>query len=226
MLFDIGGGNGYVAQDIQQVGIPVALVEPGPQGIANAHRRGVQTLICSTLEAAGFQPSSLPAVGLFDVLEHIQDEVGFLHRLFDLMQPGGRIYLTVPAYSWLWSADDDYAGHFRRYTARLLRARLEKAGFRVELATYMFWMLPLPILLLRALPTRLRLRKQNAWNSYQQEHAARKGPLGRGVAALLAWELHRLQAGKVMPLGGSALVVGIKSGHRPFTTEGLQAAGR
>ncbi len=206
IVFDVGGGNGYVALGLQQAGIPVALVEPGWQGVQNARRRGVETLICSSLEDAGFRPGSVPAVGLFDVLEHIEADEAFLQSIRDLLVPGGRVYLTVPAYRALWSADDDYAGHYRRYTLGSLRRALERAGLRVDFASYIFFMLPLPIFLMRAIPTRLGLRKQEAWDSYQQEHRAQPGLAGQVVDRLLALELAQLQKGRPVPFGGSCMV--------------------
>lgn len=210
MLFDIGGGNGYVASDLQKSGLPVALVEPGRTGVMHARERGVETLVWSSLEDAGFFRNVLPAVGLFDVLEHIQDDRSFLVAINDLLQPGGRVYLTVPAYPGLWSADDDYAGHHRRYSLRSLRQSLESAGFTAVFTSYFFFMLPVPIFLMRTIPSRLGLRKQAAWANYQREHKQQSG-LTRGLMdRLLAWELGRLQNGKLMPFGGSLLAVAEK----------------
>ncbi len=210
MVFDVGGGNGYVALGLQQAGFRVALIEPGWQGVQNARRRGVETLICSSLEDAGFPPGSLPAVGLFDVLEHITEDEAFLRTVQNLLVPGGRIYLTVPAFQALWSADDDYAGHYRRYTLGGLRRLLERAGLRVEFASYIFFLLPLPIFLLRAIPTRLGLRKENAWDRYQEEHHTQSGLVGRVLDEIFAWELSRLRKGRAVPFGGSCLVVARK----------------
>jgi SAM-dependent methyltransferase len=209
-LFDVGGGNGYVAAGLLRSGFQTALVEPGWQGITNARRRGVQTLVCSTLERAGFLPASLPAVGLFDVLEHISTQDNFLKTIYDLLVPGGRIYLTVPAFQSLWSTEDDYAGHYRRYTLQTLSAALVQAGFRVEYASYMFFMLPLPIWLFRALPTRLGISKQNDWDRYQQEHSQRSGIAGRVLDWLLAWELAQIRSGKRIWIGGSCLAAATK----------------
>lgn len=209
-LFDIGGGNGYVAADLQRAGIPVALVEPGWQGVQNARRRGVETLVCATLEDAGFLPGCLPAVGLFDVLEHIQDDAAFLRALFDLLAPGGRVYLTVPAFQALWSADDDYAGHYRRYRLPGLRRALQQAGFRMLFSSYFFALLPLPIFLVRALPSRLGLRRQEAWDRYEQEHHHQPGLAGRALDSLLGLELGWLRQGRAIPLGGSCLVAAEK----------------
>lgn len=210
VLFDVGGGNGYVAAGLNQAGVPVALLEPGWAGAQNARRRGVETVICSTLEDAGFLDGALPAAGLFDVLEHIADEGNFLASLHQRMAPGGKLYLTVPAYPALWSADDDYAGHHRRYTLSSLRRSLESAGFRVIFSSYIFWMLPLPILLFRSLPSRLGWRKQAAWDRYFQEHRSQPGPVGWLLGQLLKWELKRVRNGQRVWMGGSCLAVAEK----------------
>lgn len=54
--------------------LKVVLLEPGPDGVRNARRRGVRQVLRGTLEAAGFLPDSIPSAGLFDVLEHIEDD--------------------------------------------------------------------------------------------------------------------------------------------------------
>lgn len=211
-LFDVGGGNGYVAMGLQRAGIPVILVEPGRLGVQNARLRGVKRLVCSTLEDAGFLPNSLPGVGAFDVLEHIQEDENFLASVYQRLAPGGYLYLTVPAFGALWSADDDYAGHYRRYTLGGLRARLERAGYRVVFSTYIFSMLPLPIWLGRTLPSRLGLRKQEEWARYQSEHSNQPGLVGKAMDWLLGLELAALRRGRSIAVGGSCLVAAHKAG--------------
>lgn len=210
-LLDVGGGNGYVALGLQQAGIPVMLLEPGWEGVQNARKRGVNSLVCSTLEDAGFRSGSLPAVGMFDVLEHIQEQEAFLRQVRELLVSGGRLYLTVPAYQLLWSADDDYAGHYRRYTLGSLQRVLNASGFRVVFASYIFFMLPLPSYFLRVIPSRLGLRKEKAWDQYQQEHRAQPGLVGGVLRAMLHWEENRLRSGRSVPFGGSCLVAAERS---------------
>ncbi|MBZ5581604.1 MAG: class I SAM-dependent methyltransferase [Acidobacteriia bacterium] len=155
-VFDIGGGNGYVALAIQESGFDVVVVEPGPDGARNARRRGIRSVICATVENAGFLDRSMAAAGLFDVLEHIEDDLGFLKSLARRLLAGGRLYLTVPAFSALWSQEDNDAGHYRRYTLRQLRNVLERAGLEAEYLTYFFACLPAPILLSRGAPVSAR----------------------------------------------------------------------
>src|SRR5579872_4182192 len=93
-IFDVGGGNGCVALAIQESGFDVVLVEPGLEGVRNAFQRGVRLVVQSTLEGAGVLAGTLPAVGLFDVLEHVRDDLDFLRSTRDLMIREGRIYIT------------------------------------------------------------------------------------------------------------------------------------
>lgn len=206
-LVDVGGGNGFVSRGLEEAGFPTILVEPGRTGAANACRRGLSRVICATAEAAGFPPGSAAAAGLFDVLEHIPDDEAFLRQLHAMLRPDGRVYLTVPAFRWLWSREDEFAGHHRRYTRRTLGAVLRAAGFEVEYLTYFFCFLPLPVLLFRVLPGRLGFQGRPTTQTARREHAAPGGPAGRLLARLLAWERKRVARRRVLPLGGSCLAV-------------------
>jgi 2-polyprenyl-3-methyl-5-hydroxy-6-metoxy-1,4-benzoquinol methylase len=95
-VFDIGGGNGFVSMALQENGIDAVVVEPGLQGARNALKRGLRTVIHSSLEDAGFRNESIAAFGLFDVLEHIESDLEFLRTLHRCLQPDGLLYLTAP----------------------------------------------------------------------------------------------------------------------------------
>jgi hypothetical protein len=86
VFFDIGGGNGIVSLELEHNDIDTVLVEPGKQGALNAKKRGVTQVVCSTLEDAGFKNNSLPALGVFDVLEHIEDDRGFFKTFVQLFE--------------------------------------------------------------------------------------------------------------------------------------------
>lgn len=68
----------------------------------------------------------------FDVLEHIEDDVGALAAWGSWLKPGGALLLSVPARMKLWTAGDEWAGHFRRYERGQLIQLLEAAGFEIE----------------------------------------------------------------------------------------------
>jgi len=209
-FFDIGGGNGFVAAALQaEAGIPVVLVEPGADGVRHAQARGLRTVVHATLKEAHFRDGSLPAIGFFDVMEHIEDEQEFLGEVRRCLAADGRIYLTVPAGRWLWSDADVQAGHFRRYTFASLQRALRCAGFRPLFMSRMFSTLPLPLFLCRCLPSLFGHRQLSA-RSYSSQHQ----PRGRRLMErVLQWELARLARGRSIPFGTSCLAVAELSSH-------------
>jgi len=207
-IFDIGGGNGFVSLGLMRAGFGTALVEPGQVGAINAKRRGLPTVICATAASAGFRNSTLGAIGLFDVIEHIEDDFAFLCSIRNLLKSGGRLYATVPAYSALWSREDEIAGHFRRYTSKSISAVVERAGFKLDYITYIFRLLPLPILLLRVLPYRLGFTSASdgAKNS-ASDHKPASGKSATILDSLLSKELEIIKSKNRMSFGGSCLLV-------------------
>ena len=210
-LLDIGGGNGFVSCAIERAGLDVVLLEPGIEGARAARERGLSTVICSTFEGLEVHPGSVCGAGLFDVLEHIEDDTGFLRRVNEVLAPGGRVYLTVPARQFLWSTEDTAAGHYRRYSPATLAGPLERAGFEVEFLTTIFWLLPGPIFLFRSLPSRFGLRRNEVLKHAQAEHMTGGGPLRAAVEWLQSAELAAIRSRRSMRFGASLLVAAAKS---------------
>ena len=201
-LFDIGGGNGYTAKALENADIQTVLVEPGISGVLNAQKRGVKNLVCATLKNAKFRPDSIPNLGLFDVLEHIEDDSAFLHELHSVLQADGKLFITVPAFNFLWSEDDKLAGHFRRYTMSSLKKTALKAGFDVVYASYFFSVLTLPVFLLRTIPGFFNIKKVT---ETKKEHKA--GKLQFVFDNIWKKEVKRIKNGKKIPIGSSLLMV-------------------
>lgn len=210
IFWDIGGGNGFVAKGLQTAGVSTILIEPGELGAQTASRRGVKNVICATFENAGLNNQVIEAAGLFDVLEHIENDLEFLKSLNKSMAKDGMIFITVPAYQALWSKDDDYAGHYRRYTTKQLNNTLDKAGFDPVFDTYIFSVLVLPVFLLRTIPSKLGIGKDpSSKEKIQSDHQA-EGLASKVLTTIWNNELNKLQNGKRISFGGSCLVVARK----------------
>lgn len=136
VLLDVGGGRGVVSRHLQALGWEVVLLEPDHRAAISAKKQGVDYVVCGTRQDAGITSQSFGAVGLFDVLEHIENPIPFLQECGRILDVEGALYMTIPAHEWLWSADDVYAGHFRRYTPETIRQELGNAGFVVEYLTF------------------------------------------------------------------------------------------
>ncbi len=207
-LMDVGGGNGFVTRGILDGGYQASLIEPGPTGAYNAkvHRR-IPDVYCMTFEALGPAPDSVGAIGCFDVLEHIADPAALVSSFHAALRPGGHLYLTLPAHSWLWSASDKDAGHYRRY-GRAEIAKLLSPGFEIQYATALFSILTLPVLLVRSIPYRLGLGSGSL--RPEAEHGVSKGLVSRWIARRLEKEVAGIRAGRRLRMGTSYLVVARK----------------
>jgi len=74
----------------------------------------------------------LDTVVCVNVLEHIAADMAALQSMYDLLQPGGRLIVFVPALPMLYGSIDAEVGHVRRYRRRELRDKVSAVGFTVE----------------------------------------------------------------------------------------------
>ena len=154
-LAELGCGSGGMLEALGRFGTAVG-VEMDPALRARARERGLDVRAGALPEAIPLEPGRWDAVCLFDVLEHVDDEAGALVACRRLLAPGGRLFVTVPAYAWLWSRHDELLGHRRRYTARALRRAAEGGGYTVERLTYFNTLLAPPIMAVRLARAALR----------------------------------------------------------------------
>ena len=88
-----------------------------------------------------------------DVLEHTDHGVTALRTWQKHLKPGGLIFITVPAFGFLWSNHDEFLGHKRRYTKQLLAEEARQAGLEPIKLSYIFsYLLPVIFLVRRLLP--------------------------------------------------------------------------
>ena len=211
VFFDVGGGNGCVTKCLQEHGIPAVLVEPGENGIWNAKRRKVEHVVQSMWTPDLVYSGSAAAVGLFDVVEHIEDDEQFLRGVYTTLATNGLVFITVPAFNCLWSNEDVHAGHFRRYRLPDLQTLMINVGFCIEYSSYFFGVLPLPIFLQRCIPTHIGWRKASIPQTTQREHSNAPGFTGRFLNQLLHREHVRIARLQRMWTGSSCVLVGRKA---------------
>ena len=108
-------------------------------------------------------------VGLFDVLEHCEDDLQALRECHTALAAHGYLALTVPARPELWSSYDEFSGHKRRYTRRELITKLTQEGFTVTRASYFMAFLAPAMYVSRRLDDRLGRRNAVAPNRHLEE---------------------------------------------------------
>lgn len=141
--------------------------------------------------------ASFDLVTAFDVLEHIEDDVDGLQRIAKLVVPGGRMLLTVPAYQWLWSGEDEISEHKRRYTRSGLEQVCRRADLKIEYASY-FNMSILPAMAASVFGRRLLRRDADQASNLDASPGWLNEALYRltaGEAALVGGETVRMPAG-------------------------------
>ncbi len=210
-VLEVGCGTGGVLQRLVEVCAQgrVMGMDIFPEAVAFASRRAG----CPVVQGDFLNPPSLErcdVVGMFDVLEHLPDDVGVLRSINRLLPIGGRAVLTVPAGPSLWSYFDVSARHCRRYEADDLAAKLTGAGFRVEFLTpFMLSIYPLVWL-----SRRLRGGGQSMESNVAAAKSAAELKIVPGVNALLRFvlglEAKWVGRQRTLPLGTSLLVVARK----------------
>ena len=105
-----------------------------------------------------FRSCNIDSILCVNVLEHLEDDLRPLRNMYQLLEPKGRLFLSVPAHPWLYGTMDRYLGHFRRYKKGDLKKKLEAQGFRVIFLKHfnrigiLGWLLNGKILRRRGLP--------------------------------------------------------------------------
>lgn len=185
-LVEVGAGSGAMTARLAEEGVAIVAVEPLHEGAARIAALG-QPAFCGVLADLALPDGSVPALGYFDVLEHLPDPKAELAEAFRVLQPGGVLGVTVPSYEWLWSQEDVHAGHFRRYTRTTLREVVEEAGLVTVRMEYLFASLVLPALITRRLPFLLG-RNSGAGHRALGRQLDPPAPVGAAATAVLLAE--------------------------------------
>lgn len=144
------------------------------------------------------------AIGAFDVIEHIDDDVAVLRQMHRALKSGGVMLVTVPQHEWLWSEVDNFSCHVRRYASRDLHAKIDAAGFNIVRSTS-FVSLLLPLLVL----SRFK-RQRNIANFDPLAELKIPKLLNVLFRVFMICEAKLIRLGVTFSMGGSRLVVAVK----------------
>jgi SAM-dependent methyltransferase len=214
-FLEVGSGSGFVLRLLDTLPcLRVTGADIHITGIELARSRVPQVEILQ-LDAAHMPfENRFDAIGIFDVLEHIEDDDRALAEIHRALKPEGLVFITVPQHPILWSSRDAMAGHKRRYTRPGLRACLARQGFRVEFAgSFCFTLFPL-LLLLRSMSRKTEDSCIDQLESVEFAPPALINRTLRDLARIDEWLIRRNFA---LPFGGSLIAVARKlGGHAPL----------
>ncbi len=84
--------------------------------------------LVSDLLHLGLRPGSIDHILCNDVLEHVPDPAALIVALYDVLRPGGNLFLSAPQG---WGQHQSPHDYFR-FTSHALRLLFERAGFEVQ----------------------------------------------------------------------------------------------
>ncbi|MEC9096193.1 MAG: class I SAM-dependent methyltransferase [Planctomycetota bacterium] len=144
-ILDVGCGDGLFFPELETFG-SVCGVEPDDR-IVDPNGRYFDRIHLGCFDDSYQTDQQFDWIVMLDVLEHIPDAANALEKARDLLNPSGRMLLTVPAFNLLWTKHDDFNHHITRYTKRLMRQQTSEAGFDIENQHYLFhWTFPAKLL--------------------------------------------------------------------------------
>lgn len=147
-ILDVGCGTGTMLGALRGFG-DVHGVDTEPAAVEFCHGQGEAQVELSPGGRIPHPDGCFDLVTLLDVIEHVDRDQDLLEEARRVLAPGGAIFVTVPAYMWMWGAQDEISHHRRRYTRRQLVASLNEAGFAVRRASYFNTLLFAPIAAIR-----------------------------------------------------------------------------
>jgi predicted TPR repeat methyltransferase len=149
-MLEIGCGRGIVVEYLRRTGRDCYGVELSPVTVPDAVQDHVWSAT-DCLDLPDHFRREVDLILLLDVIEHIEDSVGFLAGIRQAYPNCPWLIISVPARMELWSNFDQAYGHFRRYDEVMLRRELAQAGAELLRSRYRFVLLyPVIYALLRS----------------------------------------------------------------------------
>lgn len=143
-VFELGCGNGSVANQLTRKGFDVTGVDPSEEGIALAERTYPHLKICrgSAYDDLPRRFGRFPLVVSLEVVEHLYSPQRYASTVFNLLQDGGVAIISTPYHGYLKNLamaltgklDNHFTalwenGHIKFWSIVTLRQLLNEAGF-------------------------------------------------------------------------------------------------
>lgn len=201
-VLEAGCGPGGNLEMLSRFGDLAAFELDAEARVLASERSGIDVIAGALPDEIAYPAETFDLVAAFDVVEHIERDQESVRSMAELLRPGGRLMISVPAYQWLWSKHDERHHHWRRYTRQEIEALIISAGLRIEKSSH-FNTLLFPMILL------VRLYK-NLLGITDRPDDRTPGPFMNGLLRrIFAAERFWLRHGS-FPMGVSILCIATK----------------
>ena len=146
-ILEIGCGTGSNLKLLNEFG-NVSILEPNKLALSFLNKKNLQIKnikIGNCPKDINYK-EKFDLVCLFDVLEHINEDKETIDKISRILNQNGYIFITVPAYNWLWSEHDERLMHKRRYSITKLKNILPNDLKIKHLTHFNTFLFPLAIL--------------------------------------------------------------------------------
>jgi SAM-dependent methyltransferase len=134
-MLDIGCGEGFFLSEAKSSGWEVHGTEFSDIYLPICRSKGIE-MRTGRLDASQYAPESFDVIAWIEVIEHIDCPQEELEKMFQLLRPGGVIYVTTPNFDSVsrkilrgkWTVID-YPGHLVYYTPDTLSRLFRRNGF-------------------------------------------------------------------------------------------------
>jgi|GEM_PF-329807 len=204
-VIEIGAGTGYISKMLMTEGYEVAVGDVHLRALSRFNGRIFKEKYQFDINQAPFK-DHFDAVGMFDVLEHIENDNLALKNVSGMLKDQGKLILTVPAHRWLWNRHD--YSHKRRYRLSRIRKLMKKNDFKILEAKHFFVSI-VPMLFLRALLQKPDNEKISARKLAEEQVSI--NPILNNILFVVLWCENKILKMFSPKIGGSILVVAEKS---------------
>ena len=152
-ILDVGCGTGETLSFLKRKFPKSRLygVDNSAQAVKYSRSRGHENIYKANAQQLPFKDNYFDSILFLDVLEHIKDHQKAINEAKRVLKKRGKIIITSPGLSFIWSHFDENQGHERRYTRKDIRRLAYKANLKVEFISYFNFFLSPPIIAIRLL---------------------------------------------------------------------------
>jgi len=149
LTLDIGCGTGSNLTILISTGMKVFGLDRSLYALTLAQKKINLPMINGDLDILPFRPNSIGLIIAMDILEHLEKDANGLNEIYKVLEKGGILIITVPAFKSLGGIQDVVTGHKRRYSLKEISNKLRLGGFNILRSSYFNLFLFFPIFFAR-----------------------------------------------------------------------------
>lgn len=145
-ILDVGCGVGANYSLLSDFG-KVFGIDSNQKAINICRKIGYFRLIKCDANSLPFEDESFDLIACLDLLEHVPDDQNVLSELARITKKNGYLLATIPAFPFLWGENDIATHHYRRYSGKTIKEKIEKMGYNIVKISYFNFILFFPYLI-------------------------------------------------------------------------------